>query len=71
MASEYRARLFGRPLGPWRMSSAEAMRDAVNAGEATWDAERQVHFLHAGADIEFARYGASDQAAGGALDPEG
>jgi hypothetical protein len=48
---EYRFALFGRPGGPWRSTRRGAMADAAAAGEATWDSDRQVHFLHTGAEI--------------------
>ena len=51
MPAEFRFEMFGRPCGPWRASRDEAMRDAVDAGEAEWDEVHRVHFLNAGAEL--------------------
>jgi hypothetical protein len=49
---EYRARLFGRPLGDWRPTREEAREDARRAGEGYRGPYDGVVFLSPGVEIE-------------------
>lgn len=47
----YRIEVFGRARAPWRNSAAEAMADAIRLDLASWDEERQEHFLAVPVDM--------------------
>jgi hypothetical protein len=49
---QFRCVVFGDPRGPWRESRAEAERDAIDQGIASWDDERGEWFLAVPVDVE-------------------
>lgn len=41
----HRVTVFGEPRSPWRNTSGEAIADAIRLELASWDEERQEHYL--------------------------
>jgi hypothetical protein len=47
----YRIEVFGQPRAPWRAYPSHAMDDAIRLGLASWDADRNEHFLAVPVDM--------------------
>ena len=48
----YRVVVFGEPRSQWRDTAAQAMRDAIWLNLASYDEERDEHYLAVPVDLE-------------------